>query len=79
MKNRFRHHYGPAELEKCGVLLYGDRWQTEMAKNLGFANSRIIRYWLTRERHIPVYVWKKLVDLMKEKQEQFETLLKDFE
>ena len=79
MKNRFRHHYGPAELEKCGSLLYGDRWQTEMAKNLGFANSRIIRYWLTRERHIPVYVWKKLVDLMQEKQKQLGMLLHDFE
>ena len=79
MNKRFRHHYGPAELEKCGSLLYGDRWQTEMAKNLGFANSRIIRYWLTRERHIPSYIWKKLVGLIKEKQTALDKLLEDFD
>ena len=79
MKKRYCHNFGPVELEKCGLTLYGQRWQTELAHNLGMADSRIIRYWLTRERHIPNYVWKKLVDLIKEKQIEMEKLLEGFE
>ena len=79
MKKRYCHNYGPVELEKCGAILYGNRWQTELAKNLGLTDSRMIRYWLSRERNVPVYVWKNIVELVKEKQKQLGILLEDFE
>ena len=79
MKKRFCHNFGPAELVKIGSLLYGPRWQTELAKRLGMADSRIVRYWLARDRHIPVYIWKEIFDLVKERQAELQSLVEEFD
>ncbi|MEG9883839.1 MAG: hypothetical protein V6Z86_04310 [Hyphomicrobiales bacterium] len=51
--------YGARELTAIGQALYGPRWQTDLARNLGFDSSRI-RQWLAGARPIPKTIWAEL-------------------
>lgn len=44
------------KLEMCGLALFGQTWQTQLATKLG-TDSRRIRQWLACERSVPVGVW----------------------
>lgn len=37
----------------AGEALYGDRWQTPLARDLGLPDGRRVRQWLNDERPIP--------------------------
>ena len=41
----------PTELRTIGEALYGPRWQTSLADDLGVA-GRTVRYWLSGDRTI---------------------------
>ena len=51
-------------LIKCGQALYGERWQTDIARDLGFSDGRRIRQWLSGDRPIPDGVMSDLADLL---------------
>jgi len=51
-----------------GTALYGDRWQTDLARELGYSDGRRIRQWLSGDRNISQGVRDKLVALLKAKQ-----------
>ncbi|MEG9884161.1 MAG: hypothetical protein V6Z86_06010 [Hyphomicrobiales bacterium] len=51
--------YGARELAAIGQALYGPRWQTDLARNLG-VDSRRIRQWLASARPVPVTIWAEL-------------------
>lgn len=57
---------GPSELEEIGTTLYGERWQSDMARALGIKDSRRIRAFVAGERSIPAGIWEELAALLRE-------------
>jgi hypothetical protein len=53
----------PSRLREIGTLLYGPRCQTDVARDLGFAD-RTIRRWNTGSHPIPYGIEKKLHALL---------------
>jgi hypothetical protein len=47
-------------LINTGKALYGERWQTDLARELKLSDSRRIRQWLSKERPIPAGILKDL-------------------
>lgn len=45
--------FGADELTEIGRAMYGDQWQSALARDLNLSDARRIRYWLTG-RTIPV-------------------------
>lgn len=68
--------YGANELAILGETLYGNQWQTDLAKALQLSSSRRIRAWLTGERPIPIGVWADIADLLRERQMTIQNALK---
>jgi len=54
---------GPAGLELVGLALYGHRWQTSLARDLGVA-VRNVQYWATGEKPIPPNQWRYIAALL---------------
>jgi hypothetical protein len=59
--------YGPAELSEAGQALYGERWQTGLARDLGIADARRVRQWMTGDRPIPAGVWADIARLLRQR------------
>jgi len=51
-------------LIKSGQALYGERWQTALARDLGLSDGRRIRQWLSGHRPIPEGVWNDIAKLL---------------
>jgi hypothetical protein len=60
--------YGAGELTAAGKALYGDKWQTDLARDLGLSDGRRVRQWLTGERPIPVGVWADIAAFLRQRQ-----------
>lgn len=60
------NNFGPPDLASAGQALYGDRWQTDVAKALG-VDARRVRQWMTGDRPIPPGIWSDLSDLLRER------------
>lgn len=60
--------YGASELIKAGQALYGERWQTDLARDLGLSDARRIRQWLSNERKIPPSIWGDIAGLLRHRQ-----------
>lgn len=56
---------GPRDLEEIGKTLYGERWQSDMARALGIKDSRRIRAFISEERSIPAGIWQELANLLR--------------
>lgn len=54
-------------LTQVGEALYGPRWQSEMARELGVAD-RTVRRWVAGEMEPPAGVWDDLLGLVGERQ-----------
>lgn len=54
-------------LAAAGEALYGERWQTDIAKALGISDSRRIRAILSGDRPIPPRIWKDIAVLLRER------------
>lgn len=65
-----------AMLENVGKVLYGERWQTGLARDLGLPDGRRIRQWLADERPIPGGIQNALRHLLEERKGQIEAALK---
>ena len=52
-----------AALARAGVALYGDRWQTALARDLG-VSSRAVRYWASGYEPISRARWMTIADLL---------------
>lgn len=66
-------------LIEVGQALYGDNWQSNLARNLDI-NPRTIRYWLSEKREIPPWVPTETIELLENsitKQESTKNKLKD--
>lgn len=68
---------GPEELERAGNLLFGERWQSELARALEVGDRRV-REWLARERSIPPGIWSDITALLKQRSAEGLALIKEF-
>jgi hypothetical protein len=55
----------PEELRKVGERLYGQRWQSKLAKALP-VNVRTVRYWLSGKRNIREVIARRINQLAAE-------------
>jgi len=56
----------PAGLALAGEALYGHRWQTSLARDLGVA-PRTIRKWASGEKSIPPRQWRYIAALLNQR------------
>ena len=54
------------DLSQIAPLLYGSRWQTDLADALG-VSSRLVRAWVSGERGVPAWVAPRLLELLQER------------
>lgn len=71
-------NFGPKDLRKSGEVLFGQRWQTDMAKALK-VDSRRVRQWVAGERPLPKTIDKEILTLLQQRQKKIEQLLDTFE
>lgn len=67
--------FGPNELTVAGQALYGDRWQTDLARDLGLSDGRRIRQWLSGDRPIPIGVWDDVARFLRDRQMTIQSVL----
>lgn len=65
----------PEKLIKIGRFLYGERWKTDLAKELPYS-LRLVNYWVKNEREIPSTVAPMLIDLLNKKEKEIKKLKK---
>ena len=68
---------GCEELKAAGEALFGERWQTDLAKELGLSDARRIRQWLKDERPIPVGIWADICGLLRQRENSINDVLKN--
>ena len=71
--------YGVAELRKVGEALFGNRWQTDLARALGLSSPRRVRQWLAGDRSIPVGIWDDLCTLLRQRQMTIDRVLDELD
>jgi len=62
-------------LTTVGQALYGERWQTYLARDLDLADGRRVRQWLSGDRPIPDGIWIELEKLIIRKKETMDDVL----
>ena len=55
-----------SELSHQAEVLYGPRWQTDLARGLG-VSARLVRYWASGQRPVPGWVPEALADVSRGK------------
>jgi hypothetical protein len=65
-----------ALLRRCGEALYGPRWQTDLAGELGVAD-RTIRRWSSGVDDLPAGVYTDLMRLMTERAAALDALAEE--
>lgn len=58
-----------------GKALYGDRWQTDLARAMGFNDGRRVRQWLSGDRPVPGDLRAKLKQLVLDRQRELSQTL----
>jgi hypothetical protein len=57
------HRMTPEQLKNAGELLFGNQWQSDLARALD-VDSRRIRDWLQERRPIPMGVKSEVIELL---------------
>lgn len=70
--------WGPEQLARAGQLLYGERWQSELARAID-VNDRRVRQWIASERPIPPGIWADIAGLLRQRNEEGLALLREME
>ncbi len=55
-----------SRLARCGIALYGERWQSDLARALG-VSDRSVRAWVAGTRSIPEGVWGEVRGLLRDR------------
>lgn len=66
------------QLEQSGQLLYGDQWQSNLARELSI-DSRRVRQWVTGDRPISDWVCGEVIQLLKNNQSQINQFIEKME
>ncbi|AVY67147.1 hypothetical protein NZ30_12685 [Xanthomonas translucens pv. undulosa] len=70
--------WGPEQLARAGTLLFGDRWQSDLARALG-VDDRRVRQWLSGDRKPPAGVWADIAGLLRQRQQEGLALLREMD
>lgn len=65
----------PAILIAAGQALYGERWQSPLARDLG-TTYRTIRYWVDGRYAPPADLMERLADLLRRRGKDIDTVLR---
>lgn len=60
-------------LVECGEALYGPRWQSDLARDLG-VSDRTMRRWAAGTTDVPPGLWVDLLRLTQERAEALDSL-----
>lgn len=60
-------------LTECGEALYGPRWQSEIARDLG-VSDRTVRRWVAGSHDVPAGLYVDLLRLTQERAEALDAL-----
>jgi len=69
---------GPDHLAKAGTLLYGERWQSDLARGLNVGDRRV-REWVAGDRKIPPGIWADIAALLRQRSSEGLALLRDLD
>lgn len=69
---------GPTILRLAGEALYGARWQTPLARDLG-TTDRNLRYWHTGARASPMDLEIRLIALLRQRGEKLDEIIAQIE
>ncbi|MEG0810452.1 MAG: hypothetical protein RSF85_09835 [Lactococcus sp.] len=58
------HRMTPEQLKQAGELLFGNQWQSDLARALD-VDARRVRDWLQERRPIPVGVKNEVIELLR--------------
>lgn len=64
----------PALLHSIGNALYGPRWQSELARDLG-VSDRTVRRWSAGEHQVPDGIWWDLDIMMSDRCRELQLLI----
>lgn len=67
--------YTAEYLSIIGEALYGNQWQSNLARDLNISSSRRVRAWIAGERAIPFGIWADLEELVRAKQNNLSSIL----
>ncbi|MCT8309197.1 hypothetical protein RMA73_00080 (plasmid) [Xanthomonas translucens pv. translucens] len=70
--------WGPDQLIRAGKLLYGDRWQSELARDLGVAD-RTVRAWVSGARKPVAGVWADIAALLRQRSNEGLAMLQELD
>lgn len=69
---------GPEHLAKAGTLLYGERWQSDLARALNVGDRRV-REWIAGDRKIPPGIWADIAGLLRQRSNEGLALLRELD
>lgn len=64
-------------LVNAGNALYGERWQTNLARDLKLSDARRIRQWLSDDRPIPDGVFNDIAELLTSRKINIDNVLNE--
>jgi hypothetical protein len=67
---------GPEHIARAGNLLFGDRWQSDLARAVGVGDRRV-REWMSGDRRPPAGVWAEIAALLRQRGREGEALLRE--
>lgn len=70
--------WGSEQLARAGMLLYGERWQSDLARAIG-VSDRSVRGWVAGERKPPAGVWADIASLLRQRQQEGVALLRELD
>lgn len=65
-------------LSRAGSLLFGDRWQSDLARALNVGDRRV-REWLAGDRSIPAGVWPEIAGLIRQRSNNAAAILDEID
>lgn len=65
-------------LHRCGAALYGDRWQSDLARALNVGDRRV-REWIAGDRKIPPGIWADIAGLLRQRSNEGLALLRELD
>lgn len=72
---RIIHPVTPGQIERVGLLLHGERWQSALADDLG-VSRRTVFYWLEGESVMPADLGPRLCRLLRRRRRDLSLALK---
>ena len=66
-------------LKKAGKSLYGERWKSDLARDLGYKDLRRINQWMTGDRPIAASIKYDLARILEERCNEIKLLLEEIE